>query len=92
MIEYKYNEASIVNDLIKYIDSTYDQHYVGNKEIQTFDVWESLGIESEMCRGTAIKYLMRLGKKEGVNKKDILKSIHYLVLLMHFHDKRGDFL
>ena len=88
MIEYKYNEASIVNDLIKYIDSTYDQHYVGNKEIQTVDFWESLGSLDTTARDTAIKYLARYGKKSGRNRKDLLKSLHYIVLMIYTHDKQ----
>jgi len=87
VIEYKYNEASIVNDLIKYIDSTYDQHYVGNKEIQTVDFWESLGSLDTTSRDTAIKYLARYGKKSGKNRKDLLKSLHYIVLMIYAHDK-----
>ena len=43
-----------------------------------------LDMAEEMCQGTAIKYLMRFGKKDGKNKKDLLKAIHYIILLMHF--------
>jgi hypothetical protein len=31
-----------------------------------------------------LKYIMRYGKKDGFNKKDLLKVIHYTVLLWHF--------
>ena len=30
----------------------------------------------------AIKYLMRYGKKQGRNEKDLYKAIHYIVLLI----------
>ena len=65
-------------------DSTYNQHYVGKKEVQTIDVWETLGSIDTTCRDTAIKYLMRYGKKGGHNRKDLLKAVHYIVLLAHF--------
>ena len=87
----KYNEPEILKEVLNYIKTTYDQHYVGKNEIQTIDVWDSINIAEEMCRGTSIKYLMRLGKKEGFNKKDLLKAIHYSVLLMYFLERDQKF-
>lgn len=89
-MEYKYSEDSIVNDLVNYIDSTYGQHYVGNKDIQTVDFWESLGSLDTTARDTAIKYLARYGKKNGKNRKDLLKAMHYIILMIYVHDKEGD--
>ena len=83
IIEYKYNEGDILQEVKKYIDSTYGQHYVGNGEIQTVDFWESLGSLDTTARDTAIKYLARFGKKGGNNRKDLLKAIHYIVLMMY---------
>ena len=80
----RFNEDKTIEKLKQYIEGTYNQHYVGNGGIQTFDVWETLGISQEMCQGTAIKYLMRYGKKGGHNRKDLLKAVHYIVLLAHF--------
>ena len=31
MIEYKYNEEALINELQSYVDSTYEQHYSQNK-------------------------------------------------------------
>ena len=86
----RFNEDKTIEKLKEYIEGTYNQHYVGNGGIQTFDVWETLGISQEMCQGTAIKYLMRLGRKEGYNEKDLLKAMHYIVLLMHYIDEDKD--
>ena len=83
----RFNEDKTIEKLKEYIEGTYNQHYVGNGGIQPFDVWETLGISQEMCQGTAIKYLMRLGRKEGYNEKDLLKAMHYIVLLMHYIDE-----
>ena len=59
----RFNEDKFLKEVEKYIEGTYTQHYVGNKQIQTIDVWETLGNIDSTCRDTAIKYLMRYGKK-----------------------------
>ena len=83
LTDYKYNEGDILAEVQAYIDSTYGQHYVGNGEIQTVDFWESLGSLDTTARDTAIKYLARFGKKGGNNRKDLLKAIHYIILMMY---------
>ena len=88
--EYKYNEDLILNKVKDYVSSTYNQHYVGEQGLQTLDVWESLGIADNMCQGTALKYIMRFGKKDGYNEKDLIKAIHYIILLMHFNNTKQD--
>ena len=80
----RFNDDKFIKEVEKYIKGTYDQHYVGKKEVQTIDVWETLGSIDTTCRDTAIKYLMRYGKKGGHNRKDLLKAVHYIVLLAHF--------
>lgn len=85
----KYNEDVFLEKIKQYIASTYDQHYVGDNGIQAIDVWHSLGSAQTTVRDTALKYLMRFGKKDGYNEKDILKAIHYLVLL-HFFTYTAD--
>lgn len=81
---YKYSEDKFINELSQYIASTYNSHYIVKENIQTLDLWESMDIAKENCIGNALKYLMRYGKKEGNNKKDLLKAIHYIILLNHF--------
>lgn len=87
MSKYKYHEDEILKRVSDYIDSTYGQHYVGSQGIQTIDVWESLDMAPAMCQGTAIKYLMRFGRKDGYNPKDLLKAMHYVILLMHYAER-----
>jgi Protein of unknwon function (DUF3310) len=82
MPEYKYDEDKYLNDIKKYLDGTYGEHYVA-KDIQVVDIWESLGTLESTARDTAIKYLCRYGKKDGKNKKDLLKAIHYIILMMY---------
>ena len=82
MIDYNYRENIYLEDIKKYIDGTYGEHYVAD-DIQVVDIWQSLGSLESTARDTAIKYLCRYGKKDGKNKKDLLKAIHYIVLMMY---------
>ena len=89
-IEFSYYEDKMLNEVLEYIKTTYQGHYVGKEEIQTTDVWHTLGSAMTTTRDTAIKYLMRYGKKGGYNKKDLLKAIHYIVLLSYFTEDEND--
>ena len=84
IMSFKYEEPKFLKEVVDYIEKTYNQHYVGNKQLQTIDVWQTLGSVDTTCRDTAIKYLMRYGKKGGHNRKDLLKAVHYIVLLAYF--------
>lgn len=84
--QYKYDEGTALKKITDYVNSTYGQHYVGNGDVQTVDFWESLGSLETTCRDTAIKYLARYGKKGGKNEKDLLKAIHYIILMMYAKD------
>ena len=33
-----------------------------------------------------LKYAQRYGKKDGRNRKDLLKIIHYAIIMLHVHD------
>jgi hypothetical protein len=82
-IDYKYNEDKILRYLQNYIDSTYQQHYVGDDNIQVVDVWKSMGIDEESFRSNIIKYAMRYKRKDGNNLKDLMKILHYTILLIN---------
>ena len=90
--KFKYNEEVILKEVYDYISSTYGKHYVGKKDIQTIDVWDTIGIAENMCMGTLIMYAMRFGKKgSGADaKSDLLKLIHYAVLVYHFRFMEKD--
>ena len=85
----KYNEEKIFKELKDYIDDTYSQHYSVGKDgkIQVQDLLRQLGIDKDFCQANAIKYLARYGKKNGRNRKDLLKAMHYIILLMSSEDK-----
>ena len=35
------------------------------------------------ARDNALKYLLRFGKKEGKNPKDLYKAMHYIILMLY---------
>jgi|TARA_B100000035_G_scaffold271884_1_gene246966 hypothetical protein len=83
----KYDEDTILQELKDYITSTYNQHYsAGNDAIQTLDLIEACGDAESFCRSNILKYASRYDKK-GTARRDIMKILHYAVLLMHFSDK-----
>lgn len=90
MVQYKYNEGELITEFKNYVDATYGQHYVMDEELQALDVWLALGNAPETSRDTALKYLMRYGKKDGFNRKDILKTMHYCILLLEFQRRREE--
>jgi len=82
---WKYNEDKILKEIKEYLGSTYKSHYTSQEsKTQTLDLIESIGDSEPFCRSNAIKYLSRFGKKNGKSKMDILKAIHYCILLYHF--------
>jgi hypothetical protein len=36
-----------------------------------------------------MKYLARYGHKEGQNRKDLQKALHYLIMMIHWHDSQS---
>jgi hypothetical protein len=86
---YKYSEDVILKELQDYIYSTYSQHYsAGDAKIQTLDLINACGDAEAFCRSNILKYASRYDKK-GTARRDIIKILHYAVLLMHFNDKNA---
>ena len=84
---FKYNEDELLNELRDYIIGTYNQHYsAGNNSIQTLDLLEACGDAESFCRSNILKYASRYDKK-GTARRDIIKILHYGLLLLHFNDK-----
>jgi len=80
----KYKEDESIKALQDYISTTYGGHYTSEENnVQTLDLIESVGDAEAFCRSNAIKYLSRYDKK-GQAKRDILKALHYSLLLYHF--------
>ena len=80
----KYQEDKGIADLKDYVSSTYQGHYTNkNSDVQTLDLIHSVGDAESFCRSNALKYLSRYDKK-GSAKNDILKAMHYCLLLYYF--------
>ena len=79
----KYNEDQIMTNINNYIRSTYNEHYSVDKSgFQVQDMLRHLDIDKDFCQANAKKYLCRFGKKNGKNKVDLYKAVHYIVLLL----------
>ena len=86
-MSFKYNEDALLQELRDYITGTYGQHYsAGNDAIQTLDLIEACGDAEAFCRSNILKYASRYDKK-GTARRDIIKILHYGLLLLHFSDK-----
>lgn len=87
-VNWRYGEGEILADLESHIAETYSSHYTGEtKDIQTIDVFAHRGTLGSTSIDNAIKYLMRYGKKEGKNEKDLIKAMHYLILATAYDRK-----
>jgi hypothetical protein len=81
---FKYNEDKTLREVKDYVSGTYKSHYANDGQTQTLDLIDSIGDAEAFSKANAIKYLSRFGKKDGKSKFDILKAIHYCILLYHF--------
>ena len=91
---FKYHEKEILKDIEEYVSETYKGHYTGNsheyRNVQTLDLMASKDLASSFCQANILKYGSRYGNKDGKNKKDLMKVIHYAMLLAHFDGHYGE--
>jgi len=91
---FKYHEDEILKDVQEYVSRTYQGHYTGTKhefrKVQTIDLMAARDIASAFCQANILKYGSRYGSKDGRNKTDLLKVIHYAMLLLHFDGHYGE--
>ena len=92
--QYKYHEEEILKDIEEYVSKTYQGHYTGTKhefrKVQTIDLMAARDIATDFCQANILKYGSRYGSKNGKNKTDLLKVIHYAMLLLHFDGHYGE--
>ena len=82
MIDYKYDEGKTLTELKSYIDQTYDQHYSQNN-FQATEFISDGGHGEGFCIGNILKYAQRYGKKNGKDRNDLLKVIHYGIIALY---------
>ena len=85
---FKYHEKEILKDIEEYVSRTYQGHYTGKsheyRNVQTLDLMAAKELASGFCQANILKYGSRYGNKDGRNQKDLMKVIHYAMLLLHF--------
>ena len=90
---FKYHEKEILKDIEEYVSRTYQGHYTGKsheyRNVQTLDLMAAKEFASGFCQANILKYGSRYGNKDGKNTKDLMKVIHYAMLLLHFDGHYG---
>ncbi|AFK66297.1 gp154 [Synechococcus phage S-CBM2] len=87
MHNWKYNEENLLNEMRDYISATYSQHYSADN-VQTLDLIAACGDGESFCRSNILKYASRYDKK-GSARRDIMKILHYALLLLYFNDQNA---
>ena len=91
---FKYHEKEILKDIEEYVSRTYQGHYTGNsyefRNVQTLDLMAAKELASGFCQANILIYGSRYGNKDGRNTKDLMKVIHYAMLLLHFDGHYGE--
>ena len=82
-----------MKDIEEYVSRTYQGHYTGKsheyRNVQTLDLMAAKELASGFCQANILKYGSRYGNKDGKNTKDLMKVIHYAMLLLHFDGHYG---
>ena len=88
-VDYVFDEGKYLSEIWDAIDKTYSSHYAQNK-VQSTEFIADAGHGEGFCIGNIIKYAQRYGKKNGYNREDLKKIIHYAIIMMSIHDSRQD--
>ena len=84
-INYVFSEDKAIKELQRYVDGTYAQHYAKRK-YQSTQFIQDCGHGKGFCMGNILKYAQRYGHKNGHNRADLLKILHYGIIMLHMHD------
>ena len=77
-----------LDEVFKHILGTFGEHYGSNGGVQLVDLFHSNGDGMAYARTSAMRYIMRFGKKDGYNKKDLMKAAHCICLLYYFSQEK----
>lgn len=86
-IDYKYNEGKLLDEIRRYINNTYGEHYSQNQYQATEFIIDG-GHGVGFTLGNILKYAQRYGHKGDAKewRKDLMKVIHYAIIALHVHD------
>ena len=82
----KFNELKNIEELTTYVEGTYSKHYASANGVQSMDLISASGLGLDFCLGNVLKYASRYGKKNGANREDLMKIMHYTLLAINEHD------
>ena len=85
-MDYKFDEDKSLSLIQTHINNTYSKHYASGK-YQATDMIVDAGHGEGFCMGNIMKYAMRYGKKNGKNYQDLMKIIHYAMIVLSLNHK-----
>lgn len=80
-INYKFSEDRLLQEFKEYIDNTYRSGHYSRSQFQATEFIVDSGHGVGFCVGNVMKYAQRYGRKDGFNRKDLLKILHYALIL-----------
>ena len=86
---FKFSEKETLEELEKYIKETYNKHYAKSKFQATEFIIDG-GHGEGFCIGNILKYAQRYGKKNGRDKNDLMKVLHYGIIALHVHNLNNE--
>ena len=87
--DFKFSEKETLEELEKNIKETYNQHYAKSKFQATEFIIDG-GHGEGFCIGNILKYAQRYGKKNGRDKNDLMKVLHYGIIALHVHNLNNE--
>ena len=56
----------------------------------SYDIIIDTGFGEGFCMGNIIKYAKRYGRKAGKNRDDLMKILHYGIIMLHINDTESE--
>ena len=81
-MKYKFDEDKACKELFDYINTTFNAHYSTDK-YQATDMIIDAGHGEGFCMGNIMKYAKRYGRKGGKNRADLMKILHYGIIMLY---------
>ena len=85
LTNFKFDEGEYIDGIHGYVTSTYKEHFAKGK-YQATDVILDSGHGEGFCIGNILKYAQRYGRKNGKDRNDLLKVVHYGMIALYIND------
>ena len=90
MIDYKFKENIIVNDVMDYVNKTYDSHYAKTKNYQATEIIIDQKPRYRFLYGQYSKVCSEIRQERSRNKNDLMKVIHYAIIQLSQDHYQGN--